>query len=86
MKKNGYIPFICIRSSEIDQVKAQVESLQEEISQLNSEREELLAEIDVATRDANTNIESITAQKVSMTYNFLLIISCIDLTLIILNC
>ena len=76
-EKNGYIPFICIRSSEIDQVKAQVESLQEEISQLNSEREELLAEIDAATTDANANIESITAQKVSMTYNFLLIISCI---------
>ena len=46
-------------------------SLEEEISQLNSEREELLAEIDAATSDANTNIESLTAEKVSMTYTFL---------------
>ena len=58
-------------------------SLEEEISQLNSEREELLAEIDAANSDANTNIESVTAQKVSMTYTFLPIISLI--TLIILN-
>ena len=62
-------------------------SLEEEISQLNSEREELLAEIDTATSDANTNIESLTAEKVSMTYTFLPIISLkSDLTLIILNC
>merc|ERR1711936_873865 len=53
-------------SSEIDQVKAQVVSLEEEISQLNSEREELLAEIDAATSDANTNIESLTAEKDSL--------------------
>ena len=59
-------------------------SLEEEISQLNSEREELLAEIDAATSDANTNIESLTAEKVSMPYNFLPIISLISL--IILNC
>ena len=45
-------------------------SLEEEISQLNSEREELLAEIDAANSDANTNIESLTTQKVSMTYTF----------------
>ena len=50
-------------------------SLEEEISQLHSEREELLAEIDAATSDANTNIESLTAEKVSMTYTFLPIIS-----------
>ena len=50
-------------------------SLEEEISQLNSEREELLAEIDAANSDANTNIESLTTQKVSMTYTFLPIIS-----------
>ena len=58
-------------------------SLEEEISQLNSEREELLAEIDAANSDANTNIESLTTQKVSMTYTFLPIIS-IRLKLIIL--
>ena len=68
-------------------------SLEEEISQLNSEREELLAEIDAATSDANTNIESLTAEKVSMTYTFLPIKflktrsdAYFDLTLIILNC
>ena len=95
-ENNVYKLFISPRSSEIDQVKAQVVSLEEEISQLNSEREELLAEIDAATSDANTNIESLTAEKVSMTYTFLpikflktrsdtyLINS--DLTLIILNC
>ena len=50
-------------------------SLEEEISQLNSEREELLAEIDAATSDANTNIASLTAEKVSMTNTFFPIIS-----------
>ena len=97
-ENNGCTLFISHRSSEIDQVKAQVVSLEEEISQLNSEREELLAEIDAATSDANTNIESLTAEKVSMTYTFLpikflktrsdtyLIGANSDLTLIILNC
>ena len=59
-----YEPKLFIRSSEIDQAKAQVLSLQTQISQLNTEREELLGQIEAGDGAANTAIQQMKLQNV----------------------
>ena len=54
------------RTSEIDQVKGQVHSLQTQISQLNTEREELLGQIEAGDGAANTAIQQLKLQNVSV--------------------
>ena len=54
------------RTSEIDHVKGQVHSLQTQISQLNTEREELLGQIEAGDGAANTAIQQLKLQNVSV--------------------
>ena len=54
------------RSTEFEQVKGQVTSLQTQISKLNTEREELLGKIEAGDRAANTAIQQLKLQNVRM--------------------
>ena len=57
---------LCLRTSEIEQEKGQVLSLQTQISQLNTEREELLGKIEAGDGAANTAIQQLKLQNVSI--------------------
>ena len=52
------------RSTELEQVKGQVTSLQTHISQLNTEREELLGKVEAGDGAANTAIQQLKLQNV----------------------
>ena len=54
------------RSTELEQVKGQVTSLQTQISQLNTEREELLGKIEAGDGAANTAMQQLKLQNVRM--------------------
>ena len=54
------------RSTELEQVKGQVKSLETQLSQLNTEREELIGKIEAGDGAANTAIQQLKLQNVSM--------------------
>ena len=58
------VRFEIFRSTEVEQVKGQVKSLETQLSQLNTEREELLGKIEVGDGAANTAIQQLKLQNV----------------------